>query len=154
MIINYHQQPTGNTCGPACIKMVHSSIHGIQNSSQITIPQIANMCGTDWIVGTPPDRMENGLKSLSINYIINEGNEDPFKSIQESISCENFVILRTITKGNPHWIILDSHGDGFYNVLDPWLGRIQYTTKELNEIWKVRNYFYFEIPKQDERIRV
>ena len=154
MIINYHQQPTGNTCGPACIKMVHSSIHGIQNSSQITIPQIAYMCGTDWLVGTPPDRMENGLKSLSIDYIINEGNEEPFKSIQESINRESFVILRTITKGSPHWIIVDNHQDGLYNILDPWLGRIQYRTKELNEIWKVRNYFYFEIPKQHERIRV
>lgn len=145
--INYHKQPTGNTCGPTCIKMVHSSIIGLQNSSQITILQIADMCGTDWIVGTPPDRMENGFKNLDINYEVHINEEDPFKSIQESITRESIVILRTITRGVPHWIIVDNYIDTLYNVLDPWLGRIQYTSEELNEIWKVRDYFYFEIPK-------
>lgn len=144
MNINYHQQPTGNTCGPTCLKMVHSSIF-TNNKENITIEDIAELCGTDWIVGTPPDRMEKGLKGLGLNYNVYVGDEEPFERLQNSIVNKNIVILRTLTQGVPHWVIVESFIDDVYNILDPWLGRIQYTRNELNEIWVVRDYFYFEI---------
>lgn len=145
MNINYYHQPTGNTCGPACLKMAHSSIFGLQDTTQITIEDIAEMCGTDWVVGTPPDRMESGLKSLNLEYVIHVNEDNPFDGLQKIIDGHSIPILRTLTRGMPHWIIVASYVDDLYNVLDPWLGRIQYTRQELTEIWEVRDFFYFEI---------
>ncbi len=145
MNINYYQQPTGNTCGPTCLKMVHSSIFGLQDTTQITIEDIAEMCGTDWVVGTPPDRMENGLKALGLQYVIHVNEEKPFETLHKTIDESSTPILRTLTQGMPHWIIVASYVDEIYNVLDPWLGRIQYTKQELTNIWEVRDFFYFEI---------
>lgn len=143
MNINYHQQPTGNTCGPACLKMSHSSISD-NNNQEVTILDIAELCGTDWVVGTPPDRMEVGLKALDLEYIIHVGEANPFESLQKAINNEGVCILRTLTQGMPHWIIVESYVGDIYNILDPWLGKIQYTTEELTKIWEVRDFFYFE----------
>ena len=145
MNINYFKQPTGNTCGPACLKMVHSSIFTLQDTLQITIEDIADMCGTDWVVGTPPDRMEEGLKALGLEYVIHVGEENPFESLHKTIDDGSTPILRTLTREMPHWIIVESYVGCIYNVLDPWLGRIQYTEEELTKIWEVRDFFYFEI---------
>lgn len=144
MIINYHNQPTGNSCGPACLKMAHSTILGLQNSI-LTIEQISELCGTDWIVGTPPDRMEIGINKLGFQYVIHSDETTPIKSLQDTINNKNIPILRTLTQGVPHWIVIESYIGEIYNILDPWLGRIQYSIQELFEIWSVRDYFYFEI---------
>ncbi len=145
MNINYHQQPTGNTCGPACLKMAHSSIN--TDKQDITILDIAVMCGTDWIVGTPPDRMETGLKALELEYVVHVGEENPFETLNHCIFNNKISILRTLTHGVPHWIIVKDcqMDEEVYNIYDPWQGIIQYTKEELNEIWEVRDYMYFEI---------
>jgi len=39
---------------------------------------------------------------------------------------------------------------GIFYVNDPWLGEITYNESELYEIWKDRNFFFFEIPKEEE----
>jgi predicted double-glycine peptidase len=147
MNINYYEQPTGNTCGPACLKMAHSSIYGLQNTTQITIELIGEMCGTDWIVGTPPERMIAGLTGLGLEYVIHINEENPFELLQKTIDDGKINVLRTLTQGMPHWIIVENYVDDIYNVLDPWLGRLQYTKEQLTEIWSPREYFYFEIYK-------
>lgn len=146
MTINYHKQPTGNTCGPACIKMAHSTINGLGDTESLTIEMIGELCGTDWIVGTPPDRMENGLKALNMKYNIHINDEKPYESLKLAIK-DNICLLRTLTQGVPHWIIIENNIDDIYNVLDPWLGRIQYTEEQLEKIWSVRDYYFFEVIK-------
>jgi len=147
MIINYFKQPSGNTCGPTCIKMAHSSIKqgSLMDSEAFPIEAIAEMCGTDWIVGTPPDRMEKGFKALEMDYKIHLNDEKPYEKLKSLIDNEKITILRTLTHGVPHWIVIESYVGDTYNVLDPWLGRIQYTEKQLEDIWSVRDYFIFEI---------
>lgn len=145
MIINLHKQPTGNTCGPACIKMAHSSINGLANSESITIDDIAEMCGTDWVVGTPPDRMIKGLNELGMLFASHINAEKPFEKLKSVVDVHNICMLRTLTQGVPHWIVIESYIDNIYNVLDPWLGRIQYTEEELDKIWSVRDYYFFEV---------
>ena len=147
-------QPTAHTCGPSCLYMVFKYLtnrQSVDSEMNFTIEDIALICGTDWEVGTPPDRMEKGMKELDIKYIEHINTPNPFNHLQSVIDSGNIPIVRTITKGAPHWIIVDGYkdyqNDGIvlYNILDPWLGEIKYTEKELNDIWTVRDYQFFEI---------
>lgn len=144
MIINYHNQPTGNTCGPTCIKMAHTGVYGV---TILSIPIIAQVCGTDWVVGTPPEKMVRGLDFFKLKYHTHIGMGNPFEAIETSITNGNISILRTLTQGVPHWIIVVDFKDEIYDIYDPWLGKIKYTKEQLIEIWSPREYFYFEIYK-------
>jgi predicted double-glycine peptidase len=148
--INYIKQPTGNSCGPTCIKMVQTTLNGLSDTNFPTIEEISEICGTDWIVGTPPDRMEKGLQNLNIPFIHHLNLNEPFEFLKTVLKNGNIPILRTFTHNVPHWIIVTSFIDGRYNINDPWLGRIQYTESELNNIWVKRHYEFFEI----ERLRI
>jgi len=139
--VKHISQPTGNSCGPTCIKMVGDFILGDVGK----IDDICNTCGTDWVVGTPPDRMEIGLKQLGINYIIHQSEIEPFQSIKNTIDKGNVAIVRTITEGVPHWINIVGYFDDDFEVHDPWKGPIRYNEEELNSIWEVRDFFYYEI---------
>ena len=154
MNIKHSYQPTGNSCGPTCLYMVAEFNEKLKYDlpfdfkMEIIIEDISDMCGTDWFVGTPPDRMEKGMKALNLEYIEYLGSTKPYDLIREVIKSGNVPILRTITKGVPHWIIVRTFEfdniDMFY-ILDPWLGEIKYSEKELDEIWKVRQYQFFEV---------
>ena len=149
--IDYKQQPTGNTCGPACIYMALYYILNEQNSLPFKVEiadtplTIAEACGTDWRVGTPPDRMEKGLKAVRLNYIEYQYPNKPFELIKEIILNGNIPILRTLTQDIPHWIICNGFDKDLYKILDPWLGVITYTEEELIDIWKPRDFQFFEI---------
>ncbi len=148
MNIDYFKQPTGNTCGPACIKMaINYFATSFDSTITPSIEKIAEMCGTDWIVGTPPDRMEKGMQELGLKYIEYVCPPRPYELLRSIIEIDHIPILRTITQGIPHWIIMDGYNFVYpdrIRILDPWLGKIEYTEKELDAIWKVRNYQFFE----------
>lgn len=157
MRINLHLQPTGNSCGPTCLYMALEYFENGKNDLPFdtvipyTIKDICNMCGTDWIVGTPPDRMEKGMKALNFKYVEHMCSPRPYELLRKVIDDEHIPILRTITKGVPHWIIITGTNfvyEDIFNVLDPWQGKIEYTEKELDKIWKVRQYQFFEVIKQ------
>lgn len=149
--IKHEQQPTGNSCGPTCLYMalcyVLNKKNGLPFDIEIkhTISDICTLCGTDWIVGTPPDRMEKGMKELNIKYVEYFSPKRPYDLIKKIILEENVPILRTITKGVPHWIIIRGFNEELFYVSDPWLGEITYTIEQLDSIWKIRNYQFFEI---------
>jgi GNAT superfamily N-acetyltransferase len=87
--------------------------------------------------------MEKGIKALKISYEIKSGFQNLYKSLDDNNPC----ILRTLTQGQPHWIVCygyDRKTNEFF-VMDPWLGEVIYLQKEINKIWKPRDYFYFEI---------
>lgn len=115
---------------------------------QYSILDICNICGTDWEVGTPPDRMEKGMRELNIPYIEHMGGSKPYELLQRVIEDGNFAILRTITKGVPHWIVATRMHFVYpekYVILDPALGRIDYNQQDLDSIWAPRQYQFFEI---------
>jgi hypothetical protein len=171
-IIKLIKQPTGNTCGPACLAMVYEYINALKGIGKKSYKQfvegetgdiiielenkedklnaelvdsIANVCGTDWKVGTPPDRLEKGLKHLELDYIEYSHMKSPYALLINVLESKNIAILRTITKGVPHWIIVSDINENEFKILDPWLGEIEYTETELDSIWKIRNYQFFEI---------
>jgi GNAT superfamily N-acetyltransferase len=139
--VKHIYQQTGNSCGPTCIKMVGEFIMG--NVSEID--DICKTCGTDWVVGTPPEKMKIGLDNLGIKFIEHSNEIEPYQSIRNVIDKGNVSIVRTMTKGVPHWIVIDGYDNDTFNVNDPWLGQIKYNEEELGNIWKVRDYFFYEI---------
>ena len=134
-------QPDGVSCGPTCIKMAASFV----NKTIDNIGVICKYCQTDNVIGTPPDRMILGLNKYSFNYKIHINDENPYNVLKTCLDGGSITILRTITKGIPHWIIVKDYNDENFNIYDPWLGIISYSEKELDNIWKVREYFFFEI---------
>lgn len=150
--IKHFYQPSGNSCGPTCLYMLAYELENRKNDLPFdteltfTIQDICDMCGTDWIVGTPPDRMEKGLNALKIKYV-EYISPRPYDLLDRVIQDGNAGLLRTITKGVPHWIIAyrSVNEKNSFSILDPWLGKIEYTIKQLDEIWKPRDYQFFEI---------
>jgi GNAT superfamily N-acetyltransferase len=140
--VRHIYQPTGHSCGPTCIKMVGDFLVGNVGK----IDNICKMCGTDYVVGTPPDRMKLGLDKLKLKYIEHQKEIEPFQSIRNTIDKGNVAIVRTVTQGVPHWIVIDAYDkDGSFGINDPWLGPIRYTEEELDRIWRIRDFFYFEM---------
>lgn len=139
--VKHIYQPTGNSCGPTCIKMVGDFIKGDIGK----IDDICFTCGTDWVVGTPPDRMKKGLDKLGITYIEHISEREPYQSLRNVIDKGNVAIVRTVTQEVPHWIVIDSYDNDSFFVNDPWLGQLTYNENQLENIWKIRDFFFFEI---------
>ena len=159
MITNFYYQPSGNLCGPTCIFMVHQLKYNTTNSNNSSIKpipeskanymieEIGDVCGTDWVVGTPPDRMVKGLRFMRLRFVEFQCSPRPYELLKETLDKGCFGILRTITKGVPHWIVVVGYTNLEYIVFDPWLGPIQYTESELDLIWSPRQHQYYEIEK-------
>lgn len=141
-------QTTGNSCGPTCIKMVGDFIKGNVGS----IDDICIECGTDWVEGTPPNKMKIGLDKLKINYIEHIHEIEPYQSLKNVIDKGNIAIVRTITKNVPHWIVIHGYNDDVFDVNDPWLGPIKYNESQLESIWKIRDFFFYEIVTGNQKI--
>lgn len=145
---HHHFQPTGNSCGPTCLKMALSHlVEGHVSTFTPSIQEIYDLCGTDWVVGTPPDRMETAMLALNVKFVEYIKSPRPYDLLKQVIDDNNVPILRTITQNVPHWIIISDYSQNTYSVLDPWLGQISYTEEQLDEIWKVRDYQFFELIK-------
>lgn len=156
--IKHFYQPTGNTCGPTCLYMVKHYLANLPNDLPfdvdivLTIQDIEEMCETDWVVGTPPDRMEKGMNKLGIKYVEHIHNKKPFDLLKAILDDGNIAIIRTITKGVPHWILAHGYEENTFIIADPWLGQIKYDIKQLDEIWSPRHYQFFEVlvPRKDD----
>jgi hypothetical protein len=146
--LKHMYQPTGNSCGPTCIKMVGDFIKGDVGS----IDDICKACGTDWVEGTPPYKMKAGLDKLKINYIEHIHEIEPYQSLKNVIDKGNIAIVRTLTKNVPHWIVVHRYDDNFFYVNDPWLGLLKYNESELESIWKIRDFFFYEIITGNQKI--
>ena len=143
--IEHLYQPDGISCGPTCIKMILNHI----KSNEITIEDIKKIVGSDNIKGTTLDDMIVGLENLNIKYehpkLSDE--ETAIKYLNNSIKSNNPIILRTLTKGIKHWVIVDDFDGEYYSVKDPWLGKIQYNKEEIINIWKPRDFDCLKILK-------
>ena len=115
-----------------------------------SIDKICKSCGTDNITGTPPERMRKGLDSLDIQYIEHMDEENPYDSLRSVIDNGSVAMLRTLTQRVPHWIVVHSYVDDMFYVNDPWLGQLTYDETDLEEIWRERNYFFFEVIKDNK----
>tara|TARA_R110000782_G_scaffold21299_1_gene57300 strand:- start:4376 stop:5254 length:879 start_codon:yes stop_codon:yes gene_type:complete len=143
--IKHYAQPTGNSCGPSCLMMAYEALPHNPKRKLYTILEICDMCGTDWVVGTPPDKLEKGLKGLNLDFVHHISSKTPFDLLRETIDKGNIPIVRTITKGIPHWIIVSGYDTEKFSINDPWQGEINYSETQLDNIWGVKDYEFYEI---------
>lgn len=139
-------QPDEISCGPTCLKMVYDHIkHG-----EITFEEIKKICGTDNIKGTTLDDMIVGLKHIGINYEYPtlSSPESAIQYLNESLFGGDVIILRTLTKGIKHWVVVTGFDGRTYEVKDPWLGEIKYSQKQIINIWAPRDWDCLRIPKE------
>lgn len=141
-------QPDGYSCGPTCLKMILE----MDQSNGLSIDDIKNIVGTDDIKGTTLEDMIVGLKHLNIRYEYPRlGNQETaIKYLNDSLAEGNPVILRTLTMGIKHWIIVDNFDGEYYSIKDPWLGKIKYDVDDIVGIWEPRNFDCLKILKQND----
>ena len=93
-----------------------------------------------------------GISDASVFIVPISGYGTP-ELLRQVIDSGNVPIVRTITNGIPHWIIVKRynfvHNDVF-EILCPSRGEIKYDEAELDKVWKPRDYQFFEvlIPKK------
>lgn len=137
-------QPDGISCGNTCIKMI-LDYKGIYKN--ITIQDIIDICGTNKSHGTRDIEMIKGLNHFNIPYLQNDFIDDEDLNIEyldSVIERGNIFLLRTLTRGIKHWVIVYSKKDN-YLISDPWLGYKEYSKKQILDIWKPKAYDGFEI---------
>lgn len=138
-------QTDGISCGNTCIKMIleHKNIH-----KNVSIQDIIDICGTNVEHGTRDIEMLKGLTHFNIPNKQNDYIDDEDLNIEyldNLLSKGNIFLLRTLTHGVKHWVIVYGKKNGLYLINDPWLGLKSYRKKDIIDIWKPRNYDGFEI---------
>ena len=139
MKINHIQQPDEISCGPACLKMVFDYM---EPGNKMSINLIRHLAETDYIKGTTLEDMLTVLKTCKINHEspVLFSKIDALSYLNVSLENNNPIILRTLTKGIKHWIVITDFDGTKYSVNDPWFGQIEYTQQEILDIWRPRNF--------------
>ena len=139
MKIEHIQQPDEISCGPACLKMVFDYM---EPGNKMSINLIKHLAETDHIKGTTLEDMLTVLKTCKINHEspVLFSKIDALSYLNLSLQDENPVILRTLTKGIKHWILIIGFDGIKYSVNDPWYGKIEYSQQEILDIWRPRNF--------------
>jgi hypothetical protein len=144
-IIKHYSQPNGISCGPTCIMMANEALPKTYKKKHYSIMEICDLCGTDSITGTPPERLEKGMNALDMNYTHHVNSYEPFQHLKTVLNNGNLPIVRTFTHGIPHWIIVSGYEHDSYFINDPWQGEIRYTEEQLNDVWVGRDYEFYEV---------
>lgn len=137
-------QEKGYTCGPTCIEMV-SKFLGVDYGH---VDDISDLCGCNPKTGTVDTGMKNALDNLGINSEQNRHTssvEDAMDYLDELLEKGNIFIMRTLTRGIKHWIIVYGKQKDDYLIADPWLGNIEYDFEDIVDIWEPRNFDGFEV---------
>lgn len=139
-------QQAGHTCGPTCVKMVADFL----GTGYKDIDEIIDLCGCNTKTGTIDTGIRNALDSLGI-----ANQQNPHRDSVESamgylnalLENGDLFIMRTLTKGVKHWIIVyGKRGDRFL-VADPWLGKIAYDEDQIVSIWEPRDFDGFLVKR-------
>ena len=132
------QQTNGINCGPTSLKMLLNYYKTRKNPSLDTLTDVMEV-DTDF--GTTDIRMKKGLVYCKINHKqIKTNSEGALNLLKNYIKNDRKILLRTLTQGVKHWIVIYDFKDNLFLVADPWLGKIKYNDKEIYNIWKPRNF--------------
>jgi len=142
--IEHLYQPCGISCGNTVLKML-LNFYGI--CPDTSIEELIRICGTDNKTGTTDKKLKVGLEYANIPHEQNTViGEDSITDLKSRLGNELFL-MRTLTKGIPHWILVYHYDGSMWDVMDPWLGEIQYNDQEILDIWEPRNYDGFYVPR-------
>ncbi len=138
-------QPDGLSCGPTCVKMVADYLNKEKN---ISIENISEFIKLDHLTGTTPDKLHLALQKMKVNFSEpTEENRNLSYLINKVIKNKKVAIVRTLTKGIKHWILVCGYNPetDMFVINDPWLGKINYTSEQLINVWSPRDYYFVEI---------
>lgn len=139
-------QMAGHTCGPTCIKMVADYL-GVGYSH---IDEIIELCGCNTKTGTIDTGIKNALDSLGVKNQQNLFHKDDSSAmdfLDSLLGDGDIFIMRTLTRGIKHWIIVYGKRGNEYLIADPWLGKITYGAPEILQIWSPREFDGFVVKR-------
>lgn len=144
--IRLFNQTKWYNCGPTALFMILNAL----NIKSYDIDSIEELSGTNDITGCTDENVRTFLSNLNdekITYkrIVDKSKVESFRFINNALYNGYFVLLRTFTHGIKHWVVLSEFNDDIYLTYDPWLGVIEYTNEDIDQIWKERNYDCFII---------
>jgi ABC-type bacteriocin/lantibiotic exporter with double-glycine peptidase domain len=114
----------------------------------LSITELIKICDTDNKTGTTDKNLIMGLEHTNIPYEQNTNKSKKALSILKKRINNELFLMRTLTKGIPHWILISGYYNNMWIVLDPWLGNIRYTDDEITNIWKPRSYDGFYVHRE------
>ena len=134
-------QEQGYTCGPTCVKMVADFL-GV---SYDHIDEIIELCDCTSTSGTIDIGMKKALDKLNIPNIQNKITDpkNAMSFLDNSLDQKDIFIMRTLTQGIKHWIIVYGKSGEDYLIADPWLGKLKYSRNQILNFWKPRNFDVF-----------
>lgn len=139
-------QQAGHTCGPTCVKMVADYL----NVDYSHIDELIELCGCNTRTGTIDTGIKNALDSLGVRNkqnLLHKDDESAMDFLDSLLENGDIFIMRTLTRGIKHWIIVYGKRGKEYLIADPWLGKITYTRPEILEIWSPRNFDGFLVKR-------
>ena len=115
--------------------------------------KVKQLCELSPDTGTSHTGMAHALKALGIEHHRNPNIGQEQRSmdlLSHTLEQGNLFIMRTMTRGEKHWVVAYSMQEHIYSIADPWLGLIQYKERGVLRIWRPRSYdgFVVTMPKQ------
>ena len=138
----YLKQTTGINCGPTSLKMLLDYYDSNINPS---IDELTEIMEVDMEAGTTDVRMKKGLVHCNLNHEQIKVNDDALTFLKNYVKNDRKILLRTLTRGVKHWVVVYDYKDDLFLVADPWLGKIKYNEKQIYNIWKPRNFDGFVV---------
>lgn len=134
----YISQTTGINCGPTSLKILLEYYKSRINPS---IDELGEIMETDFDFGTTDVRMKKGLVHCNLNHRqIHIDDSNALTLLKNYVKNDRKILLRTLTRGVKHWVVVYDFKDDLFLVSDPWLGKIKYNDKQIYNIWKPRNF--------------
>jgi len=140
-------QTNGINCGSTSLKMLLNYYKAKINPS---IDDLTDHMEIDYEFGCTDVRMKKGLEYTSLKHQqikVNSG--DALNFLKNYLKNDRKILLRTLTQGIKHWVVVYDYNDGEFCVADPWLGKIKYNEKEIYSIWEPRNFDGFVVYGED-----
>ncbi len=126
------QQKTEYTCGAACVVSLVQHLR----KKRISEEKIANIMGTNAIVGTLPEQMIHGLETFGVHAKI--ANQLSFNKLKRGLKAGKKYILLIQSDDDAHWVILADINGNQVTLMDPWNEYTDYqvlSRKEFLKAW-------------------
>ncbi len=134
------------TCGPTSIRVI---LDYLKYPDSITTEYIEKVSGTNTEFGCTHENMKKGLDCLGVLHerVVNNTKEVSMNTLINALNKNQKIILRTLTKGVKHWIVVYHYNidNNTFLCSDSWLGKITYTPQEIVNIWEPRDFDAFII---------
>jgi GNAT superfamily N-acetyltransferase len=142
--IHHLYQPCGISCGNTVLKML---LNYYNISKNLSIEDLVDICGTDTKTGTTDKKLILGLEYTNVPYDQNKNKTITSLSDLKGRIGNELFLMRTLTRGIPHWILVYHYDGSEWDCMDPWLGEIKYSDDELVHIWEPRDFDGFFVPR-------